>query len=70
VDLIKSGLYILDQWKAAYIKCKENIKKLSAIYFSRWAWEFDEDILFQRLHFVRLIVRDLDKIMKVNLLNL
>lgn len=66
IDLVKDGLYILDQWEATYIKCKKDIEAISAIYFRRWAWEFDEDILFYRLHFVRLIVRDLDKIMKVN----
>jgi len=66
IELVKGGLYILDPWEATYIKCKEEIEEISAIYFRRWAWEFDEDILFHRLHFVRLIVRDLDKIMKVN----
>ncbi|XP_025202205.1 uncharacterized protein LOC112599500 [Melanaphis sacchari] len=65
VDLVKSGLYILDRWEATYIKCKKDIEVISTIYFRRWAWEFDEDILFHRLHFVRLIVRDLDKIMKI-----
>lgn len=66
MDLVKNGLYILDQWEATYIKCKKDIEAISAVYFRRWAWEFDEDIIFHRLHFVRLIVRDLDKIMKVN----
>ncbi|CAH1731507.1 unnamed protein product [Aphis gossypii] len=65
VELVKRGLYILDQWEATYIKYKKDIEAISALYFRRWAWEFDEDILFHRLHFVRLIVRDLDKIMKI-----
>eukprot|EP00102_Acyrthosiphon_pisum_P010472 XP_008178796.1 PREDICTED: uncharacterized protein LOC100572790 isoform X2 [Acyrthosiphon pisum] len=65
IDLVKGGLYILDQWEATYIKCKKDIEAISTIYFRRWAWEFDEDIIFHRLHFVRLIVRDLDKIMKI-----
>lgn len=63
--LIKNAITILDQWKSKYIKYKKDIEILSIDYFRRWAWEFDERKLFQRLDYVRNIVKDLLEIMEV-----
>jgi len=63
--MTKNALQVLNRWKSGYDKCKKDIGALSINYFSRWAWEFDEEILFGRLNFVRLVVRDLYKIIEV-----
>lgn len=65
--LIKIALQILNQWKTQYFNCKNDIEVLSIRYCTRWAWDFNEDILFNRINFVSDIVYDLDKIMEVKL---
>lgn len=64
--LVKNCIQIMDQWKDKYVKCRKIIEVLSKHYFNRWAWDFNEEILFRRINFVRIIVCDLDKIMEVN----
>lgn len=66
--MIKDGSRVLDRWKAGYAKCKKDIGQMSAKYFGRWAWEFDEETVFGRLNSIRVIVRDLHKIIEVNIL--
>jgi len=65
LSLTSNAIRILEQWKTKYMEYKKDIQLLSTRYFSRWAWEFDEDIIFNRLNFVRFIVNDLQKIIEV-----
>jgi len=64
--LTSIGIGILDQWRIGYLECQRDIKVLSDLYFNRWAWEFDEDTIYDRLNFVRMVVMDLQKILEVN----
>lgn len=66
LSLTSNAVRILEQWKTKYTKYKKDIQLLSTRHFTRWAWEFDEDIIFGRLNFVRSIVNDLQKIIQVN----
>lgn len=63
--LVKIALQILNQWKNRYDSCKNGIEVLSNRYCKRWTWDFDEELLFNRINFVSNVVFDLDKILEV-----
>lgn len=45
-----------------------NIQKISEKYRKSWAWLFDENIIFSKLNFVGLVVKELAKIIEVKLI--
>lgn len=69
LGLTNNAIRLLDQWKIRYTEWKKDMQVLSALYFTRWAWDFDEDIIFNRLNFVHMVVNDIQKIMEVNLID-
>lgn len=63
--LIKNAFIIVNHWKAKYSQCQKDIQKISEKYRKSWAWKFDENIIFNKLNFVGLFVKDLAEIFEV-----